>query len=119
MPHFFDRKETGRKETLRPVSTQSRICLYFTLVAQTHDFTDIFYVCKIAQTVSSLSKILQLRIAPKRSDFLFIFRYIAILFIMYNGKNLFLNFESRQPYFRAIARLLFAMHFFYENYLGQ
>ena len=83
MPHFFDRKETGRKETLRPVSTQSRICLYFTLVAQTHDFTDIFYVYKIAQTVSSLSKILQLRIAPKRSDFLFIYFSIYSYIIFY------------------------------------
>ena len=52
--------------------------------------------------------------------FIFIsFRYLLLIFIMYNGKNLFLNFESRQPYFRAIARLLLAMQFFYENYLGQ
>ena len=31
---------------------------------------------------------------------------------MYNDKNLFLNFESRQPHFRAKARLLLAIHFF-------
>ena len=59
------------KETPRPDSTQSHICQYFTSVAQTPDFTDVFYACKIGQTVSSLSEIQHLWIAPKRSGFLF------------------------------------------------
>ena len=70
MPHFFDRKETGRKETPRPVSPQSHICKDFTSIAQTRDFTDVFYVSKIAQTVSSSSEIQHQWIAPKRSDLL-------------------------------------------------
>ena len=51
----------------RPVSPQSHICKDFTSVAQTPDFTDIFYVSKIGQTVSSMSKIQHQWIAPKRS----------------------------------------------------
>ena len=52
----------------RPVSPQSHICKDFTSVAQTPDFTDIFYVSKIGQTVSSMSKIQHQWIAPKRSE---------------------------------------------------
>ena len=67
MSTFFDRKEKWTERNSRPVSPQSHICKDFTSVAQTPDFTDIFYVSKIGQTVSSLSKIQHQWIAPKRS----------------------------------------------------
>ena len=67
MSTFFDRKEKWTERNSRPVSSQSHICKDFTSVAQTPDFTDIFYVSKIGQTVSSMSKIQHQWIAPKRS----------------------------------------------------
>ena len=67
MSTFFDRKEKWTERNSRPVSTQSHICKDFTSVAQTPDFTDIFNVSKIGQTVSSMSKIQHQWIAPKRS----------------------------------------------------
>ena len=67
MSTFFDRKEKWTERNSRPVSPQSHICKDFTSVAQTPDFTDIFYVSKIGQTVSSMSKIQHQWIAPKRS----------------------------------------------------
>ena len=68
MSTFFDRKEKWTERNSRPVSPQSHICKDFTSVAQTPDFTDIFYVSKIGQTVSSMSKIQHQWIAPKRSE---------------------------------------------------
>ena len=50
MPHFFDRKETGRKETPLPRFYASHSCKDFTSIAQIRDFTDVFYVSKIART---------------------------------------------------------------------
>ena len=52
MPHFFDRKETGRKETPLPRFSASRSCNDFTSRSSNSRFYDVFSANKIGQTVT-------------------------------------------------------------------